>query len=345
MYRKALVVTFSLLTLIVSFLITNRAFAQTDACVEGYVWGEAFPDDHVCISRETHDLAADENRNAEENRRRDAGDQCEPGFVWRMASPQDHVCVTQSERDQAQQDNNLASTRTRAAADKRRPLEESEVRKSVRTLPRKPGCFKYESGEWRETPCLSEEYIRRNFPPPTPQYSIRANPRFIFSGRRAFLYTMPIRVGSVTLSHLSDPAVATLTDTLFGKDAFSIQVNTNFFPARNGNTGWVQFVLQSRPGVDDALCVWLVDVAVAVATANAAGYTPISTSVPKQRYVWGPDDSFPTGAHQTTFVGIGSETGETSEVAGLVDDTQADGVTRLTAWAHMYRGLHSRRTP
>jgi hypothetical protein len=51
MYRKALVVTFSLLTLIVSFLITNRAFAQTDACVEGYVWREAFPDDHVCVSR------------------------------------------------------------------------------------------------------------------------------------------------------------------------------------------------------------------------------------------------------------------------------------------------------
>jgi hypothetical protein len=42
MYRKALVVTFSLLTLIVSFLITNRAFAQTDACVEGYVWGRHF---------------------------------------------------------------------------------------------------------------------------------------------------------------------------------------------------------------------------------------------------------------------------------------------------------------
>ena len=247
MYRRSLVTAFSLLTLGCSPLIPNRAFAQTDACAEGYVWREAFPDDHVCVTKDTRDLVADENKNAEENRKRGSGDQCEPGFVWRMASPQDHVCVTQAERDQAQQDNNLASTRTSAAANQQRPDRALEMQRSVRTLPRKPGCFSYENGEWRETPCLSEEYIRRNFPPPTPQYSIKSNAHFIFRGPRAFLYTMPIRVGTVTLSHLSDPSVATLTDTLFGKDAFSIQVNTNFFPARNGNTGWVQFVLQSQP--------------------------------------------------------------------------------------------------
>ena len=319
------------------FVPSDEAFAQTDACAEGYVWREAFAGDHVCVVKETRDLTADENRNAEKTRKRDGGDECEPGYVWRMAGPQDHVCVTQAERDQAQQDNSLATSRSATFAATRKPSSEIPgVRANVRTPPRKEGCFKYENGEWQETQCLSQEYIRRNFPPPGPQYSIKSNPRFIFGDRYAFLYTMPIRVGSVKISHLSDPSVATLTDLLFGKDAFSIQVNTNFFTANNKNTGWVQFVLQSKPDVDDALCVWLVDVTLALATKNTGpGYTPTCTTVPKQRYVWGPNDTFPSGAHKTTFVGIGADLNETSEVAGLVDDTQADGVTRLTAWAYV----------
>jgi hypothetical protein len=175
-----------------------------------------------------------------------------------------------------------------------------------------------------------------NFPPPGPQYSIKSNPRLIFAPQfQTFLYTMPIRVGWLKISHLSDPASATLTDSKYGNDAFSIQVNTNWFPASNKNTGWVQFVLQSKPGVNDVLCLWLVDVTVALATANAAGYTPTCVTVPKQRFVWGPGDTFPSGAHQTTFVGIGAELNETSEVAGLLDDTQPDRVTRLTAWAYV----------
>jgi hypothetical protein len=64
-----------------------------------------------------------------------------------------------------------------------------------------------------------------------------------------------MRAGSVTISHLSDPSVATLTDSVFGKDAFSIQVNTNTFLANNGNTGWVQFVLQVKPSGDAAFCI------------------------------------------------------------------------------------------
>jgi hypothetical protein len=312
----------------VGLALSNEAFAQTDACAEGYVWREAFAADRVCAAKERRDLVADENRNAEKTGK---GDECEPGYVWRMAGPQDHVCVTQIERDQAQQDNSLATSRSAAFVATRKPSEILGVR--ARTPPRKAGCFKYENDEWRETECLSEEYIRRNFPPPALQYSIKSNPQFIFSPRlEPFLYTMPIRVGSVKISHLSDPAVATVTDTLAGKDAFSIQVNTNLFPQSSGNTGWVQFVLQSRPGIPDGLCVWLVDVTVARRTANAAGYTPICTSVPKQRFVWGPGAS---ASHQTTFVGIGAEINETSEVAGLVDDTQSDGVTRLTAWAYV----------
>src|SRR5262249_8168484 len=152
----------------------------------------------------------------------------------------------------------------------------------------------------------------RNFPPPWPQNSIKSNPRFIF-GPRAFVYTMPIRFGSLKISHLSDPAVATVTDSLAGKDAFSIQVNTNFFTAYNGNRGWVQFVVQSRPGVNDILCVWQIDVTVFAASAGTGGFSRECVPVPKQRFVWGPGDTFPSGARQTTFVGIGAEINETSE--------------------------------
>ena len=314
---------------------SNKAFAQTDACAEGYVWREAFAGDHVCVVKERRDLVAVENRNAEKTRIKGGGEDCVPGYVWRMAGPQDHVCVTQIERDQAQQDNSLATSRSAAFAATRKPSSEIPgVGANMRTPPRKAGCFKYEKGEWKETECLSEEYIKRNFPPPAPQYSIKSNPQFIFGPQsEPFLYTMPIRFGSLKISHLSDPAVATVTDSLAGDDAFSIQINTNLFPKGDGSTAWVQFVLQSRPGFNsDALCVWLVNISLAQASGNLLGYTPVCTAVPKQRNVWGPGAS---AWHQTTFVGIGADINETSEVAGLVDDTQADGVTRLTAWAHV----------
>jgi hypothetical protein len=335
MHEKTRFTVVSLLAF-VGLALSTEAFAQTDACAKGYVWREAFAGDHVCVAKERRDLVADENRNAQKHRKKGGGDECEPGYVWRMASPQDHVCVTQIERDQAQQDNSLATSRSAAFVAPKKPSSEIPgVGANVRTPPRKAGCFKYEKGEWKETECLSEEYIRRNFPPPAPapQNIIKSYPQFIFPPQlEPFLYAMPIRVGSLKISHLSDPAVATVTDTLAGDDAFSIQVNTNVFPRDDGSILWVQFVLQSKPGVDDVLCVWTVNDNLAWASNYKLGFTPVCTSVPKQRNVWGPGAS---AWHQTTFVGIGAEINETSEVAGYVDDTQADGLTRLTAWAHV----------
>jgi hypothetical protein len=146
---------------------------------------------------------------------------------------------------------------------------------------------------------------------------------------------LPIRLGSVQISHLSDPAQATLNDSTFGKDAFSIQLNTNFFTANNGNTGWVQFVLQSRPKATDILCVWQVDVTVAFQTSNASGYSPTCVNVPKLRWVWEPNDPWPDGGKQTTFVGPGAAIAEKSEIAGYLDDTQQGRPVRLTAWAYV----------
>jgi hypothetical protein len=331
--------------ILAAFALGSSAFhskvaAQTDECAKGYVWREAFPGDRICVTPETHDMVADENRNADKFRKKDGNGECEFGYVWRMAGPQDTVCVTQMERDQAQQDNSMAKTRVVSAAPTRHPdLPPPGGRENMLSLPPKTGCFNYVNGAWQEVECVSEEYVKRHFPPPAAQYSIRSNRRPI-NRILGLQYALLIRLGSAEISHLSDPAIGTVADSLFGKNAFSVQVNTNFFPATNGNTGWVQFVLQSRPdnvddpADDDILCVWQVDVTVATATANASGYSPTCVNVPKLRIVWGPDDPFPSGGKRVTFLGPGAEMTEKLKVAGYVSDTQGGG-TRLVAWAYV----------
>lgn len=155
MKRSAFILIFSFLAIGYSPLMTNMAYSNTGECAEGYVWREAFPGDHICVTKETHDLVAEENRNAEKNRAENFENKCEPGLVWRMAGPEDHVCVTQVERDQAQQDNSLARTRTPTAVVNRRHVDTLEIRKSIQKLPRQPGCFKYVNDEWQETKCVS----------------------------------------------------------------------------------------------------------------------------------------------------------------------------------------------
>jgi len=92
-----------------------RATPHPDACTEGYVWREAFPDDHVCVTPATREQAAADNRFAAARRESQGGafgpDTCKPGFVWREAQPDDHVCVTPEVREQTALDNRQAYTR------------------------------------------------------------------------------------------------------------------------------------------------------------------------------------------------------------------------------------------
>jgi len=330
--------TFLLVSALLLSTFASEARAQSDECAAGFVWREAFPDDHVCVSPEVRDMVKEANRNAPQYTTKD-GNECVPGYVWRMAGPRDQVCVSEDERDQAEQDNRLAETRLKSTTVPDYPelADDAGSRKNMLAVPQREGCFGFAEGAWHEIACVPEETVRRYFPPPAAQYSIRSNRRgfYRFFGLPS---TLPIRLASTELSHLSDPTVSTLTDTAFGKDAFSIQVNTNFFPATNGNTGWVQFVLQSQPddpsnpNDDDILCVWQVDVTVANATANASGYTPTCVTVPKLRIVWGPNDAWPGGGKRVTFVGPGVDMNEKAKVAGYVS-TSGNAGTRLYAWA------------
>jgi serine/threonine-protein kinase len=87
----------------------------TDTCVQGYVWREAVPRDHVCVTPETRAQAAQDNSLAASRRSPTGGaygpDTCLQGYVWREAVPGDHVCVTPETRTQAAQDNSLAASR------------------------------------------------------------------------------------------------------------------------------------------------------------------------------------------------------------------------------------------
>lgn len=82
-----------------------------DLCLSGYVWRDAFPGDHVCVTPEMRDQVAEDNALAE-TRKDPAGefgpDSCVSGYVWRVAVPEDLVCVTPEMRDQVAGDNALA---------------------------------------------------------------------------------------------------------------------------------------------------------------------------------------------------------------------------------------------
>ncbi|MGA7615598.1 MAG: hypothetical protein WBX15_10515, partial [Thermoanaerobaculia bacterium] len=66
-----------------------------DTCKTGFVWREAFPEDHVCVTPQTRAQAARDNELAAGRRSPHGGpwgpDSCRQGFVWRDASPDDHV--------------------------------------------------------------------------------------------------------------------------------------------------------------------------------------------------------------------------------------------------------------
>jgi hypothetical protein len=89
-----------------------------DTCKPGYVWREARPSDHVCVTPETRQTTRDENALATSRREPNGGaygpNTCKQGFVWREAFDGDFVCVTPDRRAQAEADNAQASARRAA---------------------------------------------------------------------------------------------------------------------------------------------------------------------------------------------------------------------------------------
>jgi len=86
-------------------------------CISGYVWREAYRDDHVCVTQETHMRTIQDNELAESRRSPGGGaygaDTCRVGFVWRDAFPGDRVCVVVETRTEAAEDNRQAALRVK----------------------------------------------------------------------------------------------------------------------------------------------------------------------------------------------------------------------------------------
>jgi hypothetical protein len=256
---------------------TVPVVAQSDACMQGFVPRLANPQDLVCVPPQTRAQAVADNAAAAERVEPGGGDNCIFGYVWRLANAQDHVCVTQQTRQETASDNTAAASRLAAAARSKPPVD-------FPTLPPPPplkeGCRRNTGGEWQEVPCATQDDIKEHYPPPEWQFSIKSNPKLITPtpGRPPVVYTLPLEWGSVLVALLSAPKTTSETDNHFGANAYSVQNNTNFFTGSNGHTDWVQFVDQSRPGQPDGLCIWNIDVTVAVATKNQQGYSPTCVS-------------------------------------------------------------------
>ena len=92
------------------------AGTNTDPCIQGYVWREAFPGDYVCVTPQVRAQTAADNAQAAARRAPGGGaygrDTCRRGYVWRAAHPEDRVCVTPATRAQAAADNAQARMRT-----------------------------------------------------------------------------------------------------------------------------------------------------------------------------------------------------------------------------------------
>ena len=87
-------------------------------CLDGYVWRQATPQDHVCVTPAVRALTARDNVLASSRRSTTPGtfgpDLCAPGYVWREAVPGDHVCVTPATWQQVHEDNLTAGARRNA---------------------------------------------------------------------------------------------------------------------------------------------------------------------------------------------------------------------------------------
>jgi hypothetical protein len=87
-------------------------------CLDGFMWRQATPSDHVCVTPDVRAQAARDNALAAKRRSATSGtfgpDLCVAGFVWREAVPGDRVCVTPATWQQVHDDNRTAGQRRNA---------------------------------------------------------------------------------------------------------------------------------------------------------------------------------------------------------------------------------------
>lgn len=107
--QAILILCLTVLSLLQSRIVSAAGDFGPDTCLEGFVWREAVPNDHVCVPPSTRTQARQDNDQALSRREPNGGpfgpDTCKQGYVWREATPTDHVCVTPATRTQTAEDN------------------------------------------------------------------------------------------------------------------------------------------------------------------------------------------------------------------------------------------------
>jgi hypothetical protein len=114
-HMKSLILS-AIMAIFAAAVLVMVAQAQSDKCAPPYVWREAFPGDHVCVTPATRSQAAYDNGQADARIEPGGGaygpNTCRQGYVWREARPSDLVCVTPETRAQTQYDNSQAANRS-----------------------------------------------------------------------------------------------------------------------------------------------------------------------------------------------------------------------------------------
>lgn len=121
--------------------------------------------------------------------------------------------------------------------------------------PSRVGCYRRaETGRWESVPCISQEWLRENVPPPVGGYGKIYGIGYGTTAKSPVITTAFVTVQFVKFSGE--------TDTIFGDGAYSIQTNTNGFTGNNNHNDWVQFAYQNFPNGEtpfSGLCTWVID--------------------------------------------------------------------------------------
>lgn len=145
----------------------------------------------------------------------------------------------------------------------------SQLSLGVPTPPLTKGCQEYTKSQgWQTVECISPEYARAHIPPPearvppltigggsgivgiTPAYVQQNVP--VPYAPPSLQQNSPMTWASVEVNMLALPPCTSsaflcevMTDSVWGPGGFSIQLNTNQFIGRNGDTYWYQFAAQN----------------------------------------------------------------------------------------------------
>ncbi|KAF2244167.1 hypothetical protein BU26DRAFT_608632 [Trematosphaeria pertusa] len=83
-------------SLLSTSLVTAGGDYGPDICLEGFVWREATPDDHVCVKPSSRDAATWDN--SQQASRQNADGTCKGKWVKRRATASDTACVSRTRK-------------------------------------------------------------------------------------------------------------------------------------------------------------------------------------------------------------------------------------------------------